>query len=118
MSKLQKTVCLALAAFALVASPLAQPASGAALVVKDEPCAIDAGDIPGLPALVLDSSRVAILPNGGLVATCQGTLPEGVSLSTTFQGEVRCFDGVNTYTGHILATRSGQVSVVCRFPAP
>jgi hypothetical protein len=95
-------------------------ASGAAVVLKDEDvaCFTDPGDIPGAPGFPLPKATVVITPEGGANLSCRGQLPDGFSLSETFQGDVPCRDPSGTVvTGHIVATKSGKVTMTCNFPA-
>jgi hypothetical protein len=96
-------------------------ASGATVIVQrgGSDCGIDAGDLPGLTTdFTLESSTVVIAPNGALVVTCEGTAPDGYILSHTYTAIVACVGDTSTTDGRIVATTSGQVSVMCRFPAP
>jgi hypothetical protein len=99
--------------------PLAGTAQAAgASVIKGE-CGLDAGDIPGFPAFPLERQTLVIAPdgNGELVISCRGTMPENLTLSETFQGDITCFGDRGIVTGHVVATPSGQVSYQCRFVA-
>lgn len=120
---LSKRHVLTLASAAILSlTVLAAPASAAGAVViiqrGGSDCGLDAGDIPGSPGFLLANSTVVVTPNGGLIVTCAGSVPEGVTVNHTFARDVTCFGDLGATTeGHIVATRSGNVQVMCRFPA-
>ena len=96
-------------------------AAGATVIVQrgGSDCGIDAGDLPGLTTdFTLESSTVVIAPSGALVVTCEGMAPDGYVLSHTYTAIVACVGDTSTTNGRIVATTSGHVSVMCRFPAP
>lgn len=102
----------------LVAAPVA--ANGATVIIErgGSSCFIGPGDIPGVTIeFQLESSTVTITPDGMLVVTCTGSLPEGYSVASTITLQVLCEGDFATTTGHIIATKAGRVSVMCRFPA-
>jgi hypothetical protein len=108
----------ALAATLMTASTSA--ASATVIVQRGgSDCGVDAGDLPGLTTdFTLTSSTVVIDPNGALVVTCHGSVPDGYALAHTFTTIVACVGDASTTDGRIVATTSGQVTVMCRFPAP
>jgi hypothetical protein len=120
---LSKPRVLALASTAILSlTVMAAPASAAGAVViiqrGGSDCGLDSGDIPGVPEFTLANSTVVVAPNGGLVVTCTGSVPEGVTINHTVAGDVACFGDFGTTTeGHLVATRSGNVSIMCRFAA-
>ena len=114
---------LAAASGALAPGVAATTASAAAFVEHGRgvyECGADPGDVPGLPGFDLANTTVVVSANGGLHVTCYGSLPSGLTLPQTFQGDVICRgeEAWSDVTGHIVATRSGQVMLTCRFPAP
>lgn len=118
----KRQVLVLASAVVLSLTALAAPASAAGAIViiqrGGSDCGVDAGDIPGLPEFGLASSTVVVAPNGGLTVTCTGSLPAGLAIEHTFAGDVTCVGDLGVTTeGHIVATSSGQVTVVCRFPA-
>jgi hypothetical protein len=107
------------AGFAL-AMTAATPASAAAFVVRERgtsSCVADPGDVPGLPGFDFDNSTVVAAPGGVLTVTCFGSLPDGLSVSETFVGDVLCRGDTpqeNT-VGQIVVTTSGRVTLRCKF---
>jgi len=99
---------------------LAAPASGASTVLKDGDvgCFTDPGDIPGLPGFPLPKATLVLLANGGVVLSCHGQLPAGVSIDETFAGSAPCRAPTGEVVeAHVVATPSGRVLFACRFPA-
>jgi hypothetical protein len=114
---LTATLGAALVAMVMTASV---SAAGATVIVQrgGSDCWLGAGDLPGLTTdFMLASSTVVIDPSGGLVVTCEGSAPDGYVLSQTYTAIVACVGDTSTTNGRIVATRSGQVLVMCRFPA-
>ena len=101
-----------------------RPTASAAAFVEHgrgvDQCGADPGDAPGLPGFDLANTTVVVSANGGLHVTCYGSLPSGLTLPQTFQGDVirRGEEAWSDVTGHIVATRSGQVMLtsVSRHP--
>ena len=99
------------------------PASGAAIVEKasgDFVCSIDAGDIPGLPAIAVEDATVTIVetPNGGLMFHCSGRLPSGLSVPNTRQGYLPCFASATVFVwAHYAITKGDRIEYTCQFPA-
>src|SRR4051794_8702062 len=97
-------------------------ASASAIVIRDRgvvECSAEPGDIPGLPGFPISNATIAVTPTGAAHVSCFGTLPAGISLSETFTGEGVCL-GDNGVVGsqHIVATKSGRVSLTCLIPTP
>jgi hypothetical protein len=107
---------------ALSVIPLAS-ASGAAIVEKssgDFVCSIDAGDIPGLPAILVEDATVTIVtkPNGGLMYHCSGRLPSSLSVPETRQGYLPCYASDTAFVwAHYVITKGGRVQYTCNFLA-
>ena len=117
---IRRSLFAAAASIALLSGPMASSSLGAAIVVKEkDSCGLGPWEIPGLPGFTLADSAVVFLPEaaGFFVVTCHGALPAGLSLGETFQGDVTCFgDDGTAAVGHVVATRSGRVSLQCRIP--
>jgi hypothetical protein len=108
---------LAVTAAAAVVVITAQPASAGAIVERTNPtdnpgaCYFEPGDVPGVDAYYDATCTFVHLPSGDWQVVAKGQLPEGYTLTKTFQGELKsCFGG----TGRIVATTSGQVQATCR----
>ena len=103
--------------------PTSVSASGAAIVEKlsgDLVCGVDAGDIPGLPQIVVEDATVTIVqtPEGGLMFHCSGRLPEGISVPVTRQGYLPCVASATARVpAHYAITKGGRIQYTCRFPA-
>jgi hypothetical protein len=107
----------------VVLTVAAQSASAAAIVFHGHGayvCGADPGDVPGLPGFDLANSMIVLDPTGALHVTCNGSLPDGLSVQQTFVGPVLCRgdEGYADTTGRIIATKGGQVTITCSFPAP
>ena len=74
-------------------------------------CYFEPGDVPGVDVLFWAQCTRVFTPSGNIHIVARGQLPEGYTLSKTFEGPVRCFGR----TGHIVATTSGQVTAICHF---
>jgi hypothetical protein len=122
MERVKKAAMVLLGAVALSLGSLA-PASGAAIVEKakgDFVCSIDAGDIPGLPAIAVEDATVTIVetPNGGLMFHCSGRLPSNISVPNTRQGYLPCFASATAFVwAHYAITAGDRIQYTCRFPA-
>ena len=118
-SRMGATV-LAGAVLGVLMSAVPAAAQGATVIIErgGSSCFIAPGDLPGLTAeFQLASSTVTITPNGMLVVTCTGILPQGYSVPRTLTLDTLCTGDTATTTGRLIATVSGRVSVMCRFPA-
>ena len=107
----------AAAASVMIAGPLAGTAYAGATVIGGD-CGIDAGDVPGLPAFVIQHQTLVLSPSGDgdeLVIRCSGELPTGLSVPSTYVGDITCFGDAGVVTGQIVVTKSGQVSYHCRW---
>ena len=98
-------------------------ASGArAFILKDEAlgCFTDPGDIPGMPGFDLPRGIIVITSSGHVTLVCHGELPPGLSVPETMILPVPCNLGppFGSTTGHVVVTKSGQVSAHCQLKAP
>jgi hypothetical protein len=125
MNRLRATFIVAVATLsASVALTVAAPSASAAAIVYHAhgsyECGADPGDVPGLPGFDLANATIVVDATGALHVTCNGSLPDGLSVPQTFVGPVLC-RGDESYaytTGRIIATKGGQVMITCGFPAP
>src|SRR3546814_535887 len=103
---------LAGAVLDVLVSVVPAAAQGATVVIErgGSSCSIAPGDLPGLTAeFQLTSSTVAITPDGMLVVTCTGNLPEGYSVPRTLTLDTLCTGDTATTAGLLIATVSGRV---------
>lgn len=117
---------LRLLVVATLAATLALAASSAAsgaraFILKDEAlgCFTEPGDIPGMPGFDLPRGILVITSSGHLTLVCHGQLPPGLSVPETLVLPIPCTLGppFGTTTGHIVVTKSGQVSAHCQAQA-
>jgi hypothetical protein len=125
MNRLRAALIVAVATLfaSVVLTVAAQSASAAAIVFHAHGayvCGADPGDVPGLPGFDLANATIVLDATGALHVTCNGSLPDGLSVQQTFVGPVLCRgdEGYADTTGRIIATKGGQVTIQCSFPAP
>jgi hypothetical protein len=98
---------------ALLTLALVPPGHASAMAVvlhpEDAECFFEPGDVPGVDVFFPGECTLITTPTGTLQVVARGQLPAGYTLSETFEGDVPCFGG----TGHIVATKSGQVRATC-----
>ena len=76
-------------------------------------CRVDPGDVPGFGGFALPTATQVFRADGGGLLTCQGRLPGGARLGSTYRAAIDC-NGVPV--GRIVVTPSGRVNAVCVFP--
>ena len=99
---------------------LAVPARGSTTVLKDGNvgCFTDPGDIPGMPGFALPKGTLVLRGNGGVTVSCHGWLPDGLTVDGTSAGTAPCRAPTGEVVeAHVVATISGRVHFICRFPA-
>ena len=89
-----------------------QPAGGAEIFRFT--CFFDPGDVPGVNVPFPGECTIVITPSGNFQVNAHAQLPAGFSLAETFEGDLPCFGG----TGHVVATKSGEVNATCHLSAP
>jgi len=105
---------LLVALIALLILTLMHPghASAMAIVIHPEDipgCTFDPGDVPGVDVSFPAQCTLVFTASGSLVVVARGQLPAGYTLTKTFEGDAPCLGGI----GHIVATKSGQVTGTC-----
>jgi hypothetical protein len=81
-------------------------------------CGLDPNDIyPGSPGFELTNSTIIGAPGGVFVVTCFGSAPSELTFSRTYEVDVICRGDTpdQDVIGHLTVTKSGQVSLMCRF---
>jgi hypothetical protein len=100
---------------ALLALTLMHPGHASAMAIVIHPgdipdCTFEPGDVPGVDVFFPAQCTLVFTSSGSLEVVARGQLPAGFTLAKTFEGDLPCFGG----TGHIVATKSGQVTATCQ----
>ncbi len=109
---------------AVVSAAFVAPASAraqAAQVIRlgpEQGCELGPTDIPGVPVSIPADCLVVVTPSGNANILVRAELPAGFTLGETFIDEQACgFPGLALGSGHVVATRSGQITAQCHIRA-